>query len=73
MSVTGIHQMLAIPDHKFLRCARSRCLFSSACLNVLVDLQQSDNTVVPLPLPCDSVWGQVTLPTFLSDKKKPSD
>lgn len=66
--------MLAIPDHKhkFLRRACSRCLFMSACLNVLVDLQQSDNTVVPLPLPGDSVWGQVTLPTFLSDKEKPS-
>lgn len=37
--------------------------------HLLVDLQQSDNTVVPLPLPCDSVCGQVTIPTFLSDKK----
>lgn len=69
-SVTDIHQMLVIPDHKFLRCARAHCLLLSVCLYALVDLQQNDNTVVPLL--CDGVWGQATLPTFLSDKKNMS-
>lgn len=45
-SGTDVNQMLVIPDNKFLRRARSRCLFLSACLNVLVGLQRSDNTKV---------------------------
>lgn len=48
-SASDIHQMLVIPGHQFLRCARSRCLFLSACLNVLLDLQLSDNCAVAPP------------------------
>lgn len=56
-----ILRIAVIPDHRFLWCTRSLCLFLSACPDVSVDLQQSDSAVVPLPSPCGRVMGQVAL------------
>lgn len=60
-SAIDILRIAVIPDHRFLWCACSLCLFLSACPNVSVDLQQSDSAVVPLPSPCGRVVCQVAL------------
>lgn len=60
-SAIDVHRIAVIPDHRFLWFTCSRCLFSSVCLNVSVDLQQTDSTVVPLLSPCNRVEGQVAL------------
>lgn len=63
-SAIDVHGIAATPDHRFLWCACSRCLFLSVCLNVSVDLQQSDSTVVPLPSPSQQSCGPSCFSAF---------